>query len=130
MTAAIDAMKAAQTYAIDKTHSEAAFQVRHLLTKVRGRFTEFAGTAVLDQEHPEQSSASLTIDASSVDTARRIVTRTCGPTKRVDSWSGTRCKSLFRLRQSCSRVKKLCDHPTGGAIVARARSCSREPTGG
>jgi len=103
MTAAIDAMKAAQTYAIDKTHSEAAFQVRHLLTKVRGRFTEFAGTAVLDQEHPEQSSASLTIDASSVDTARRIVTRTCGPTKRVDSWSGTRCKSLFRLRQSCGR---------------------------
>ena len=68
MTATIAAMKAAQTYAIDKTHSEVAFQVRHLLTKVRGRFTEFAGTVVLDQEHPEQSSASLTIDASSVDT--------------------------------------------------------------
>jgi polyisoprenoid-binding protein YceI len=68
MTATLDAQKAAQTYAIDKTHSEVAFQVRHLLTKVRGRFTEFTGTVVLDQEHPEQSSASLTIDASSVDT--------------------------------------------------------------
>ena len=68
MNATIDAMKTAQTYAIDKTHSEVAFQVRHLLTTVRGRFTEFAGTVVLDQEHPEQSSASLTIDASSVDT--------------------------------------------------------------
>ena len=68
MTATLDAMKAAQTYAIDKMHSEVAFQVRHLLTKVRGRFTEFAGTVVFDQEHPEQSSASLTIDASSVDT--------------------------------------------------------------
>jgi polyisoprenoid-binding protein YceI len=68
MTATIDAAKAAQTYAIDKTHSEVTFQVRHLLTKVRGRFTDFAGTVVLDQEHPEQSSASLTIDASSVDT--------------------------------------------------------------
>lgn len=56
------------TYAIDKTHSEVTFQVRHLLTKVRGRFTEFAGTVVVDQEHPEQSSASATIDASSVDT--------------------------------------------------------------
>jgi len=44
------------------------FQVRHLLTTVRGRFTEFAGTLLIDQEHPEQSSASLTIDASSVDT--------------------------------------------------------------
>lgn len=68
MTATLDAMKAAQTYTIDKMHSEVAFQVRHLLTKVRGRFTEFAGTVLLDQEHPEQSSASLTIEASSVDT--------------------------------------------------------------
>jgi polyisoprenoid-binding protein YceI len=68
MTATLDAVKAAQTYAIDKMHSEVAFQVRHLLTKVRGRFTEFAGTVLLDQDHPEQSSASLTIDASSVDT--------------------------------------------------------------
>ena len=68
MTATLDATKAAQTYAIDKMHSEVAFQVRHLLTKVRGRFTEFAGTVVFDQEHPEQSSASLTIEASSVDT--------------------------------------------------------------
>jgi polyisoprenoid-binding protein YceI len=68
MTATLDAVKAAQTYAIDKMHSEVAFQVRHLLTKVRGRFTEFAGTVVFDQEHPEQSSASLTIEASSVDT--------------------------------------------------------------
>src|SRR5258705_5014300 len=68
MTATLDAMKAAQTYAIDKMHSEVAFQVRHLLTKVRGRFTELAGTVVFDQEHPEQSSASLTIEASSVDT--------------------------------------------------------------
>jgi polyisoprenoid-binding protein YceI len=68
MSATPDALTAAQTYAIDKTHSEVAFEVRHLLTKVRGRFTEFTGTVVLDQEHPEQSSASLTIDASSVDT--------------------------------------------------------------
>ena len=68
MNAMLDAPTAEQTYAIDKTHSEVAFEVRHLLTKVRGRFTEFAGTVVLDQEHPERSSASLTIDASSVDT--------------------------------------------------------------
>jgi polyisoprenoid-binding protein YceI len=68
MTATLDVTKIAQAYAIDKMHSEVAFQVRHLLTKVRGRFTEFAGTVLLDQEHPEQSSASLTIDASSVDT--------------------------------------------------------------
>ena len=68
MTATLDTIKATQTYAIDKMHSEVAFQVRHLLTRVRGHFTEFAGTVVVDQEHPEQSSASLTIEASSVDT--------------------------------------------------------------
>jgi polyisoprenoid-binding protein YceI len=68
MTATLAAKKAARTYAIDKTHSEVAFEVRHLLTKVRGRFTDFTGTVVFDQEHLDQSSASLTIDASSVDT--------------------------------------------------------------
>jgi polyisoprenoid-binding protein YceI len=68
MTATLDTMKAAQTYTIDKMHSEVTFQVRHLLTKVRGRFTEFSGTVIFDPEHPEQSSSWLTIDASSVDT--------------------------------------------------------------
>ena len=68
MTATLDTTTTARTYIIDKTHSEVAFQVRHLLTKVRGRFTDFTGSVVFDQEHPEQSSASLTIDASSVDT--------------------------------------------------------------
>lgn len=58
----------AQTYTIDKAHSEVTFQVRHLLTKVRGRFADFSGTVRLDELHPEQSSVSLTIDAASVDT--------------------------------------------------------------
>ena len=68
MTATLDATKTAQTYAIDKMHSEVAFQVRHLLTNVRGRFSEFSGTVLFDQEHPELSSVSVTIDAVSVDT--------------------------------------------------------------
>ena len=68
MMATLDATKTAQIYAIDKMHSEVAFQVRHLLTKVRGRFSEFSGTVRFDEDHPEQSSVSLTIGASSVDT--------------------------------------------------------------
>ena len=36
-----------QTLVIDKTHSETAFQVRHLVTKVRGRFTDFEGRATI-----------------------------------------------------------------------------------
>jgi polyisoprenoid-binding protein YceI len=66
MMATLDATKT--VYAIDKMHSEVAFQVRHLLTKVRGRFAEFSGTVLFDEDHPEHSSVSLTISASSVDT--------------------------------------------------------------
>jgi len=57
-----------RTFAIDKSHSEALFTVRHLITKVRGRFKEFEGTIELDQAHPEQSSVNFTINAGSVDT--------------------------------------------------------------
>src|SRR5471032_1283232 len=56
------------TYAIDKTHSEAVFQVRHLITKVRGRFTDFSGTIQFDPARPEASSVSITISAASIDT--------------------------------------------------------------
>jgi len=55
-------------YAIDKAHSEVLFQVRHLVTKVRGRFTSFSGTVVLDQAQPDQSSLNFEISADSVDT--------------------------------------------------------------
>ena len=59
------------TYRIDKAHSEAIFQVRHLLTKVRGRFSDFEGEIDYDEENPERSSAYLTIQAASVDTSER-----------------------------------------------------------
>jgi polyisoprenoid-binding protein YceI len=57
------------TFAIDKTHSDAAFQVRHLITRVRGRFDDFEGTIHFDPAHPEQSSVSFSILASSIDTS-------------------------------------------------------------
>jgi polyisoprenoid-binding protein YceI len=68
MTRTQIATKTAQAFAVDKAHSEVTFQVRHLLTKVRGRFSDFVGTVRLDEEEPTNSSVSLTIDAGSVDT--------------------------------------------------------------
>ena len=59
----------ARTYRIDKAHSEAIFQVRHLVTKVRGRFTDFEGTIEYNEANPDQSSVNFTIQATSVDTA-------------------------------------------------------------
>ena len=58
-----------RTYKIDKSHSEAIFQVRHLVTKVRGRFTDFEGAIDFNEAAPEQSSVHFTINAKSIDTA-------------------------------------------------------------
>lgn len=58
----------ADTYTIDKNHSEAAFQVRHILTKVRGTFRDFAGTITMDKAKPENSSVEFRIKAASIDT--------------------------------------------------------------
>ena len=57
-----------RTFIIDKTHSEATFQVRHLITRVSGRFSDFEGTIQFDEANPEKSSVSFTIKTSSIDT--------------------------------------------------------------
>jgi polyisoprenoid-binding protein YceI len=59
------------TYRIDRAHSEVTFQVRHLLTKVRGRFSDFDGTVEYDEESPEQSVVNVVIRAASIDTNER-----------------------------------------------------------
>ena len=59
---------AATTFVIDKSHSEALFTVRHLITKVRGHFRDFAGPLQMDEAQPERSSVSVTIQAASIDT--------------------------------------------------------------
>jgi polyisoprenoid-binding protein YceI len=59
---------AIRAFSIDKTHSDLLFQVRHLVTRVRGRFTAFAGTVAFDEDEPQRSSVSIEIDASSIDT--------------------------------------------------------------
>jgi len=59
---------AADTYTFDKAHSEASFQVRHLVTKTRGKFTDFGGTIKVDPAKPEASSVEFTIKAASVAT--------------------------------------------------------------
>jgi polyisoprenoid-binding protein YceI len=57
-----------RTYAIDKSHSEVTFQVRHLITKVRGRFSDFSGTIDFDAANPTNSKVNFTIQTASIDT--------------------------------------------------------------
>lgn len=60
---------AATTYTIDPTHSEVSFQIRHLVSKVRGSFRDFDATIVSDEENPAASSVNFRIQAASIDTA-------------------------------------------------------------
>jgi polyisoprenoid-binding protein YceI len=57
----------AGTYAIDPAHSEIGFTVRHLMTKVRGTFKEYAGEIVV-KDSLEESAANVTVELASVDT--------------------------------------------------------------
>ncbi len=60
---------AADTYSVDGAHSEASFQVKHLVGKVRGHFADFKGTVQVDPAKPEASSVEFSIQAASIDTA-------------------------------------------------------------
>jgi polyisoprenoid-binding protein YceI len=60
---------AADTYTLDAGHSEVSFQIRHLMSQVRGRFNEFSGTIALDTAKPESSSVEFKIKSASIDTA-------------------------------------------------------------
>ena len=68
MTTTTSTTTGVRTFIIDKTHSEASFQVRHLITRVSGRFSDFEGTIQFDEAIPEKSSVSFTIKTSSIDT--------------------------------------------------------------
>ncbi len=61
---------ALKTYQIDRGHSEATFQVRHLITKVRGRFAEFDGTITFDAESTDGAAVLFNIQTKSIDTSQ------------------------------------------------------------
>ena len=56
------------TWNVDKVHSEVSFQIRHFVSKVRGRFGAFSGTVRMDAAKPEASSVEFTIQTASIDT--------------------------------------------------------------
>ena len=57
------------TYTLDPAHTRIGFVARHaMVTKVRGAFNEFEGTATLDGANPADSSAQVTISTASIDT--------------------------------------------------------------
>jgi len=63
---------AADTFVFDKAHSTIGFQVRHLFSKVPGKFNDFSGQIQLDEANPEQSTVEVTIKTASVDTGVKM----------------------------------------------------------
>jgi polyisoprenoid-binding protein YceI len=60
----------AATWNIDPVHSEVGFSVRHMMvSKVRGRFTNFSGQLVTGAD-PLQSSVTAEIDLTSINTGQ------------------------------------------------------------
>jgi polyisoprenoid-binding protein YceI len=56
-------------WTIDASHSQIEFSVRHMMiSNVRGRFENFAGTVSLDQEKPENTKVDVKIEVASVNT--------------------------------------------------------------
>lgn len=57
------------TWAIDAGHSNVEFAVKHLMiSTVRGRFPDVAGTVQLDAENSAHSAVDVTVNVASIDT--------------------------------------------------------------
>jgi len=57
------------TWAIDPTHSEVQFKVKHLvISTVTGQFNKFEGSLETDSEDFDGASASFSLDVNSIDT--------------------------------------------------------------
>ena len=70
MTSAVATVAALSgTYVLDPAHTRVGFVARHaMVTKVRGQFNEFEGSAVVDGTDLTRSTVQLTIQAASIDT--------------------------------------------------------------
>jgi polyisoprenoid-binding protein YceI len=64
--------RAAEKFRLDKNHTVIEFDVSYLLlARVHGRFDEFAGSFVIDRDHPAQSRADIAIQTASVNTGNQ-----------------------------------------------------------
>ena len=68
LPAATPAFAAPETYVIDPAHSGVGFSIRHLFSRVPGRYTKFEGKIVVDRDDYSKSTVEVSIDAASIDT--------------------------------------------------------------
>ena len=61
------ALQAAE-FSIDPAHSSVGFNVRHIVSHVKGQFNEFSGAFTYDPKAPEKSSVEAVIQTKSINT--------------------------------------------------------------
>lgn len=59
---------AVDVYNVDKSHSNAQFTIRHLMSKVTGKFNDVEGIVQIDRAKPEASSVEFKIKTASINT--------------------------------------------------------------
>ncbi|QGF22378.1 YceI family protein [Raineyella fluvialis] len=56
------------TWTIDPAHSEVAFTIRHMMSKVRGHFGDVSGTIVTGSADPKDATVEAHVAVASIDT--------------------------------------------------------------
>jgi polyisoprenoid-binding protein YceI len=68
LAATLSTAAANDAYRIDPARSSIVFRLSHMMGKVNGKFKKFEGKIDIDREHPQQSSVTVKIQVSSIDT--------------------------------------------------------------
>jgi polyisoprenoid-binding protein YceI len=68
LLAATPVQAAPETYNVDPEHTAVTFSIRHLFSKVPGRFSTFSGIVQIDESQLEHGSVEFTIETASIDT--------------------------------------------------------------
>ncbi len=69
ITLATAASAAPAKFTFDPAHTGVGFSIRHIFSKVPGKFTDFSGTLLYDNKALPASSVEFTIQAKSINTA-------------------------------------------------------------
>ena len=69
----VDSAALTGEWTLDPAHTRIGFSARHaMVTKVRGHFESFEGTAYIDGDNPANSHVEVTIAANSIDTNNQM----------------------------------------------------------
>lgn len=68
LCAATAELTLADPYKIDPAHSDVSFSIRHIFSKVGGRFTRFTGVVDFDPNAPDKIVVDMTVETASINT--------------------------------------------------------------